>query len=65
MTMYWSNINKKRYIRKASAEEAKTNPWFSPHVPVLRPDKSTTKTHLAFDTSAKYKGISLNDVIYQ
>ena len=44
----------KGYIRKVSPEEK--NPdhvWYLPHFPVLRPDKTTTKTRIVFDASAK------------
>ena len=56
----------KEYIRKVSQEDpTRHSGWFLPHFPVLRPDKSTTKTRIVFDASAKYEGISLNDVIHQ
>ena len=35
------------------------------HFPVVRLDRATTKTRIVFDASAKFGGISLNDVIYQ
>ena len=35
------------------------------HFPVIRLDKETTKTRILFDASAKYDGVSLNDVIHQ
>ena len=53
-------------IRKVSAEEEKPDQvWYLPHFPVLRPDKSTTKTRIVFDPSAKYEEVSLNDVLLQ
>ena len=55
----------KKYIRKVSKEERKpTRVWYLPHFPVLRPDRSTTKTRIVFDASAKCEGKSLNDVMY-
>ena len=35
------------------------------HFAIVRPEKTTTKTRLVFDASAKRNGVSLNDVIYQ
>ena len=56
----------KGYIRKVSPEEEKPDQvWYLPHFPVLRPDKSTTKTRIVFDASAKYEDVSLNDVLLQ
>ena len=56
----------KGYIRKVSPGEKKPDQvWYLPHFPVLRPDKSTTKTRVVFDASAKYGEVSLNDVLLQ
>ena len=66
---YADTINKyieKGYIREVPPTEPKPpGVWYLPHFPVLRPDKSTTKTRIVFDASAKSEGVSLNDVIYQ
>ena len=45
--------------------EAKPNGqvWYLPHFPICRPDKTTTKTRIVFDASAKYQRKSLNDEI--
>ena len=56
----------KGYICKVSPEEKKPDQvWYLPHFPVLRPDKSTTKTRVVFDASTKYEEVSLNDVLLQ
>ena len=56
----------KQYIRKVpKTEPPPQSVWYLPHFPVLRPDKTTTKTRLVFDASAKFQGKSLNDVIHQ
>ncbi|XP_065941558.1 uncharacterized protein [Magallana gigas] len=54
----------KGYIRKINQDEEKSGKWFLPHFPVIRPDKSTTKTRIVFDASAKHCGVSLNDMIH-
>ena len=53
------------YISKIPKNEQSNSKWYLPHFPVVRPDKETTKTRIVFDASAKYEGVSLNDVIYQ
>ena len=54
------------YIQKVLQEEKKPDQvWYLPHFPVLRPDKSMTKTRIVFDASAKLKGVSLNDLVLQ
>ena len=37
--------------------------WFLLQFPVCRADKTTTKTPIAFDGTAKHDGVSLNDMI--
>jgi hypothetical protein len=39
--------------------------WLLPHFPVIRPDKTTTKTRIVFDASATHNGMSLNQAINQ
>ena len=39
--------------------------WYLPHFAVVRMDRPSTKTRIVFDASAKYCGVSLNDVIHQ
>ena len=54
----------KGYIRKVhQTENEPENPWYLPHFPVCRPERSTTKTRIVFDASAKFQGTSLNDHI--
>ena len=56
----------KWYIHKVSPEEEKPDQvWNLLHFPVLRPDKSTTKTRIVFDASAKCEVVSLNDALLQ
>ena len=66
---YSENINQyleKGYIRKIDpTEEKPARKWYLTHFPVVRLDRVTTKTRIVFDASAKFGGISLNDVIYQ
>ena len=54
------------YIHKVPQEEKKPDQvWYLQHFPVLTPDKSTTRTRIVFDTSAKFKGVSQNDILLQ
>ena len=56
---------KKGYIRKLTPEESIVRPkWFLPHFPVIREDKATTKVRSEFDSAAKFKGRSLNDMMH-
>ena len=51
---------------RVSRDEVKPDQvWYLPHFPVLRPDKSTTKTRIVFDASAKFNDLSLNDIVLQ
>ncbi|XP_071118413.1 uncharacterized protein [Haliotis cracherodii] len=62
----YSEYHTKGYIRKVPTEEmTNTGKWYLPHFPVVRLDRLTTKVRIVFDASAKYKGISLNEVIHQ
>ncbi|XP_062580317.1 uncharacterized protein LOC134242249 [Saccostrea cucullata] len=54
----------KGYIRKVDRDEEKSGTWYLPHFPVIRPDKTTTKSRIVFDASAKHGGVSLHDMIY-
>lgn len=66
---YSKTINmylEKGYINKipgGKTDDSKSN-WYLPHFPVIKPDKLTTKVRLVFDASARYKDLSLNDVIH-
>ena len=66
---YSENITQyleKGYIHKIDpTEEKPARRWYLPHFPVVRLDRATTKTRIVFDASAKFGGISLNDVIHQ
>ena len=66
---YSENISQyleKGYIRRIEpTKEKPARRWYLPHFPVVRPDRATTKTRIVFDASAKFEGISLNDVTYQ
>jgi hypothetical protein len=39
--------------------------WYSPHFPVVRMHKETTKIRPVFNCAAKYQGLSLNDCLMQ
>ena len=66
---YTNNINQyleKGYIRRLDpTEKSPLKKWYLRHFPVVRPDRTTTKTRIVFDASAKFEGVSLNDAIYQ
>ena len=54
----------KGYIRKIDpAESRPSKKWYLPHFPIVRPDRTTTKTRIVFDASVKCEGVSLNDTI--
>ena len=55
----------KGYVTKVQEPKRSTSRWYLPHFPVQRPDKDTTKVRIVFDTSARYEGHSLNDLIHQ
>ena len=50
--------------RVESVDEQPKVKWYLPHFPAIRMDRTTTKNRVVFDASAKYNGISLNDLIY-
>ena len=62
---FTNNINQyleKGYIRRLDpTEKSPLKKWYLPHFPVVRPDRTTTKTRIVFDASAKFEGVSLND----
>ena len=66
---YISNINQyleKGYIYKVDpTERSPPKKWYLPHFPIVRPDRTPTKTRIVFYASAKFEGVSLNDAIYQ
>ena len=55
----------KGYIHKIN-ETDKEPPivWYLPHFPVCRSERTTTKTRIVFDASAKFQGTSLNEELY-
>ena len=65
---YTDNIHQyleKGYIRQVDpTEEGPSNKWYLPHFPIVRPDRTTTKTRIVLDASAKFEGVSLNDAIH-
>ena len=56
---------KKGYIREIKETETSNPRWYLPHFAIIRPGRVTTKTRIVFDASARFDGISLNDVIHQ
>ena len=53
------------YIKKIEQTETLKASWYLPHFAITKPGRTTTKTRIVFDASAKCNGISLNDVIHQ
>ena len=66
---YTNNINQyleKGYIRRLDpTEKSPPKKWYLPHFPVVRLDRTTTKTLIVLDASPKFEAVSLNDAIYQ
>ena len=59
------NLLDKDYARKVPdhpGNKSVTATWFLPHHPVFHP-KKPEKVHVIFDCAAKYRGVSLNDVL--
>lgn len=64
--MYSDVISKyaqKGYVSKVTPSKTEEKAWYLLHFAIVRPEKSTTKTRVVFDASAKFNGLSLNDVI--
>ena len=55
----------KGYIRKIEQKETSKASWYLPHFAITKHGRTTTKTRIVFDASAKCNGISLNDAIHQ
>jgi len=49
----------KGYARKALTKDKKGKTWYLPHFAVYDPNKPD-KVRIVFDSSAEFKGISLN-----
>ena len=51
----------KNYICRVPPDEPKpTTEWLLPHFPVVRADRTTTKTMIVLDAPAKFRGKSFN-----
>ena len=60
------SYKQKGYITEVQIENQPAGQvWYLPYFPVVRLDKSTSKVRPVFDASAKFKGLSLNDVLHQ
>ena len=56
---------KEGYIRKLTPEESLLGPkWFLPHFLVIYEDKASTNVRSVFDSAAKFKNHSLNDMMH-
>ena len=60
-----SKYIEKGYISKVTPSKTEEKAWYLPHFAIVRPEKTTTKTRVVFDASAKFNGLSLNDIICQ
>ena len=56
---------KKGYVYKVTPSDKVEKAWYLPHFVIVKPEKTSTKTRVVFDASAKCNGVSLNDAIYQ
>ena len=55
----------KEYIRKVPVSEKQPDSkWYLPHFAILKLKRATTKIRIVFDASGRYKGTSLNEMIY-
>ena len=54
----------KGYVRKLEPNKGEDGQgWYLPHFPIIREDRETTKVRIVFDSAARCKGVSLNDVM--
>ena len=60
-----TKCTQKGYISKMTPSKTEEKAWYLPHFAIVRPEKTTTKTRVVFEASAKFNGLSLNDVICQ
>ena len=56
----------KGYVKRVKpVDEQPVAGQYLPYFLVIRMDRITKKTRMVFDASAKYNGVSLNDLIYR
>jgi len=55
----------KGYVSKVTPSKTEVKAWYLPHFAIVRPEKTTTKTGVVFDASAKLDGLPLNGGICQ
>ena len=60
-----SKYTEKSYVSEVIPSKTEEKAWYLPHFAIVGPEKTTTKTRVVFDASAKCNGLSLNDVICQ
>ena len=60
-----SKYPQRGYISKVTPSKTEEKAWYLPHFAVARPEKTTKKNRVVLDASAKFNGLSLNDVICQ